>query len=94
MTHDWEVTLLPYKGMGQSEQLQLPKHLGSEVRRPKVFMCYDYQNGIIDEEKDIIFATKPKLFSLRPISLPKTIQSMKTIDVGIMDIGVKTSISK
>jgi hypothetical protein len=35
--------------------------LGSEVRRPKMFMCYDYQNGIIDEEEDIIFATKPKL---------------------------------
>ncbi len=57
---------------------------------------YDYHNGIKDEEEDIIFATKPKLFSvgIRTISLPKTIQSMKTIDLGIMDIDVNTSISK
>jgi hypothetical protein len=68
--------------------------LGSEVRRPKVFLCYDYQNGIIDEEEDIIFATKLELFSIRTISLPKTIQFMKTTNVGIMDTNVKTSISE
>jgi len=33
-----EVTLLPYKGMGQSEQL-VTKHLGGEVRKPKVLLC-------------------------------------------------------
>jgi len=27
-----------------------------------------YQNGIIDEEEDIIFATKPKLFCIGTIS--------------------------
>jgi hypothetical protein len=44
--------------------------LGGEVRRPKVLLCYDYQNGITNEEEDIIFATKPKLFSIGTISLP------------------------
>jgi hypothetical protein len=56
-----------------------------------VLLCYNYQNGIIDEE-DIIFATKPKLFSIGIISLLKIIQSMKTIDVEIMDTNVKTTI--
>jgi hypothetical protein len=32
------------------------KHLGVEVKWPEVLLCYDYQNGITDEE-DIIFAT-------------------------------------
>jgi hypothetical protein len=68
--------------------------LGSEVRRIKVFMCYDYQNDIIDEEEDIIFATKLDLFSIGTISLLETIQSMKTIDVGITNTDVKTSISE
>jgi len=58
-----------------------------------VLLCYDYQNGIIDE-KDIIFGIEPKLFSIGIISLPKTIQFVKTIDVKIMDIDVKTIISK
>jgi hypothetical protein len=68
--------------------------LGGEIKRPKVLLCYDYQNGIIDEEEDIIFVIEPKLFSIGTISLPETIQSMKTTYVGIMDTDVKTSISK
>jgi hypothetical protein len=35
------------------------KNLGGEVRRPKMLLCYDYQNDIIDEEEYFIFATKP-----------------------------------
>ncbi len=34
------------------------------------------------------------MFSIGTISLPKTIQFVKTIDVGIMDTYVKTSIPK
>ncbi len=51
--------------------------MGGEVKIPKVLMCYDYQNGITDEEEDIIFATKLELFLIRTINLPKMIQSMK-----------------
>ncbi len=59
-----------------------------------MFLCYDYQNGIIDEEEDIIFATELELFSIGTISLFETIQFMKTTNVGIMDTDVKISISK
>jgi hypothetical protein len=57
-------------------------------------LCYDHQNGIIYEEEDIIFATELEFFSIKTISLHETIQFMKTTNVGIMDIDVKTSISK
>jgi len=66
--------------------------LGNEVRRLEVLLCYNYQNGVTNEKKDIIFVIELKLFSIGIISLLETIQSMKTIDVGIMDIDVKTSI--
>ncbi len=58
----------------------------------KVLLCYDYQNGITNEEENIIFATKLELFSIGTISLLEIIQSMKTIDVGMMDTNVKISI--
>jgi hypothetical protein len=58
-----------------------------------MLMCYNYQNAIIDEEEDIIFATYPKWFSIRTISLPEIIQYVKTTYVGIMDIDVNNSIS-
>jgi len=60
-----------------------------------VLLCYDYQNGIIDEvSKHIIFAIKLKLFSIGIISLLKIIQYVKTIDVEIMDTSAKTIDSK
>jgi hypothetical protein len=37
----------------------MTKHLGDEVRRLEVLLCYDYQNGLKNEEEDIIFTTKP-----------------------------------
>jgi hypothetical protein len=57
-----------------------------------MLLCYDYQNGITYEKEDIIFAREPKLFSIGIINLLGIIQFVKTIDVGIMDIVVKTSI--
>ncbi len=59
-----------------------------------MLLCYNYQNNIIDEEKDIIFAIEPKLFSIKTINLLESIQFVKTIDVEINDTNVKISISK
>jgi hypothetical protein len=39
-----------------------------------MLLCYDYQNGIRNEEEDIIFVTKLKLFSIGTINLPKNFQ--------------------
>jgi hypothetical protein len=83
--------IVTIQGNGIIRTIIIIKHLGGEIRRPKVLLCYDYQNGITYEEKDIMFTTKPKLFSIRTISLPKTIQYMETIDVEIMDTSDKTS---
>jgi hypothetical protein len=67
--------------------------LGGEVRRLKVLLCYDYHNGITNEE-DIIFVIELELFPIGIISLPTTIQFVITIDVEIMDIDVNITISK
>jgi hypothetical protein len=92
VAHDWGSNTVTIQGDGTVRTITITKHLGSEIRRPKVLLCYNYQNGIIDEEEDIIFATELKLFSIKTIILPETIQSMKTTNVGIMNINVKMSI--
>jgi hypothetical protein len=92
VAHDWGSNVVTIQGNGIVRTFTIIKHLGGEARRPKVLLCYDYQNGITDEEKCIIFATKPKLFSIGIMSLFEIIQFVKTIDVGIMDTNVKTSI--
>ncbi len=87
------VTLLPYMEW-TIRTITVTKCFGGEMRRPKVLMRYNYQNGITNEEEDIIFTTKPELFSIWIINLLETIQSVKNTDVEIMDNSVKTNNSK
>jgi hypothetical protein len=56
MAHDWGSNIVTIQGNGTIQTITIIKHLGSEVRRLEVLLCYDYHNGIIDEEEDIIFA--------------------------------------
>ncbi len=58
VAHDWESNTITILDNGTVRTITITKHLGSEVKRPKMLLCYDYQNGIIDE-KNIIFATEP-----------------------------------
>jgi hypothetical protein len=66
----------------------MTKHLGIKVKWSKVLLCYDYQNGIIDEEEDIIFATKLELFSIGTINLPKHFQYAEPTKFTHIDIEV------
>ncbi len=94
VAHDWGSNTITIRGNGTIETITITKHLGGEVRRPKMLLCYDYQNGIANEEEDIIFVIRLELFSIGIINLLETIQFVKTTDVEIMDIDVKTTISK
>jgi hypothetical protein len=91
VAHDWGSNIITIQGNGIIKTITVTKRLGGEVRRPKLLLCYNYQNGITNEEEDIIFVTKPKLFSIGTISLPEVIQFVKTTYVEIMDTNVKSS---
>jgi hypothetical protein len=32
--------------------------MGINLKRPKVLLCFDYQNGITNEEKDMMFTNE------------------------------------
>jgi hypothetical protein len=84
VAHDWGSSIFTIQGNGTFKTIIVIKHLGGEVKRREMLLCYNYQNDITNEE-DIIFAIEPKLFSIGKISLLETIQSMKTIDVEIRE---------
>jgi hypothetical protein len=65
VAHDWGSNTVTIQENGTIKTITITKCLGGEVRKPKVLLCYDYQNGIIDEEKNIIFITKLELFQNR-----------------------------
>jgi hypothetical protein len=47
------------QGNGMVKTIVMTKHLGAKVEQPKMLLCYDYHNGIINEKEDIIFVIKP-----------------------------------
>jgi hypothetical protein len=52
------------QGNGIVGTISINKELGAKTRRPQVLVCYDLMEGLINEEEDLIFETKPKLFSI------------------------------
>jgi hypothetical protein len=59
VAHDLGNNIVTIQGNGTVQTITITKNLGSEVRRPELLPCCDYQNDITHEEKDIIFVTKP-----------------------------------
>jgi hypothetical protein len=55
------------------------KHLGTNLKRPKVLLFFDYQNGIINVEKDLMFTSELELFSIGIISLPLEILKIMVV---------------
>jgi hypothetical protein len=52
------------------------------LKRLDILLCFDYQNGITNEEKDIMFVSELDLFSINIISLP--LDTMDRVVVNIM----------
>jgi hypothetical protein len=57
VAHNWGSNIVTIQGNGIIKTIIIIKHLGGEVRKLEVLICYDYHNGIIDKEEDFIFAT-------------------------------------
>jgi len=53
--------------------------LGVKTRRPPVLVCYDLMEGLTYEEEDLVFETKPKLFSIGTITLLEEIVSLLNV---------------
>jgi hypothetical protein len=57
VTHDWGNNLITIEGNGTVRTLVVTKHLDNNTKHPKVFLCYDLMEGVIDKEEDIFLAT-------------------------------------
>jgi hypothetical protein len=64
--------LITIKGNGAIQTILVTKHLDANTKQPKVLLCYDFANGIIDEEEEILLQAKPKLITIETITLPKS----------------------
>jgi hypothetical protein len=69
VTHDWGNNLITIEGNGTMQTIVVTKHLDNNIKRPKVFLCYDVMEGIINDEEKILFIAKPNLFTFQTITL-------------------------
>ncbi len=60
--------------------------MGVETRRPQVFVCYDLLEGLTNEEEDLIFKIKLKLFSIGTIIISK--EKISSLSIGILNIRI------
>jgi hypothetical protein len=81
------------QGNGTVKTILVIKHLRTEVKILEMLLCYNYQNGITNEE-DIIFVIEPNFFFIGTISLPTTFQYVGTIESNHKSIKVKNHSTK
>ncbi len=70
MSHDWGNNIVTIQGVGIIRIIFVIKKLGTLTKHPKVLICYDFHFGIFYKEEDLMFATKPRLFSIGTIVIP------------------------
>ncbi len=70
VTHDWENNMITIQGNGIIKTIVQTKYLGGNVKRAEVLLCFDYQNGITNEEEYSIFINELEFFLLVPLIYP------------------------
>jgi len=71
VTHDWGNNVIIVQGNGTIKTISVNKKLGVETIWPQALVYYDLMDRLTYEEEDLIFETKPKLFSIGIITLSK-----------------------
>ncbi len=75
MFHDWSNNIIIIQGIGIAKTIPIIKKLGALAKHPEVLVCYDFHFIIFDQKGDLMFATKPKSFSMGTITIPTLVWS-------------------
>ncbi len=81
VTHDWGINVITVQGNGTIKTILVNRKLGVKTRRPQVHVCYELMQRLIGEEEDLIFETKPELFSIGTITLLEEIISLLNVEI-------------
>jgi hypothetical protein len=71
--------IITIQGTNTIISILVTKKLGAITKRPKVLVCYDFHSRIFDKEEDLMFTTKPRLFSIRTIVVLTLVWSYQPI---------------
>ncbi len=74
MLHDQGNNTITIQGTDTIKIVHVTKKLETPTKQPQALVCYDFHLGIYDEEEDLMFATKPILFSIGTIFVPTPVR--------------------
>jgi hypothetical protein len=84
MFHDWGNNIIIVHITNIVKTIHVIKKLGAPTKLPKLLVCYDFHFRISNEKEDLMFATKPRLFSLGTIVVPTLICSYQLVKLIIL----------
>jgi len=58
VSHDWDNNIVTIQGNGILKTIVVTKCFSNQTKRPKVPLCYEFQNRITNVEKDIFLLQK------------------------------------
>ena len=76
--HDWANDQVQIMGNGTVKTVKINRQLGCEAVTPHALVCYNFAEGITDDEETILFAADP------------TLQPVETIDWGVLSSQLPT----
>jgi hypothetical protein len=68
--YDWGNNIIIIQGTGTVKTIHVTKKLGAPTKCLEMLICYDFHSRISNEKEDLMFATKPGLFSIGTIVVP------------------------
>ncbi len=69
VTHDLRNKLISIEGNGIIHTIAITKHLDNNIKCPKVLLCYNFDNGVTNEEEDVLLVIESNLFIIDIIIL-------------------------
>jgi hypothetical protein len=69
VTYDWGNEVVTIRGNGTVKTILVNQRTGPYPKLPEVLVCYNFVEGLTDEEEDRFFSTKEDLFAIGTITL-------------------------
>jgi hypothetical protein len=66
--HNWGNNFISIEGNGTICTIAITKHLDNNIKRQELLLCYDFVNGVIDEEEDVLLVVELNLFAISTIT--------------------------
>jgi hypothetical protein len=83
--------LITIEGNGTVRTTVITKHLDGNTKQRKVLFCYDFMNGVIVEEEEVLLQVESDLFTIGTITLSELKMGtlVLTTEVFGVDFGTK-----